>query len=295
MGAFMTRTAICVLIGSLAGPVLAGVGLPMGLSAQEEVAVEPGDRLVVENLSGSLAIRGWDESRVSFRSADEEVRLARQGGRVTLERAGRRGPRGSVGGELRVPRAMDLRLGGLELDVLLEDVDGTARIHVVEGDLGLRRTGGDIEARTLDGEIRVEDARGSLVLSAQSDDVTVRGLQGARLQVQSGDGDLTLVEIEVDRLEAETLDGDVALQVDFRAGAVYRVSVHDGDATIAIPRGAGVRGRVATFDGDFVTDIPVTVNRFEGGRGFEFEIGDGRAELEVEVFDGEIRLVETLP
>jgi len=259
------------------------------------VAVQPGDRLVVESLSGSLAIRGWDESRVTFRSPDEEVRLARRGGRVTLEHAGRRGGRGSVDGELRVPRAMDLRLSGLELDVLLEDVDGTAQIHVVEGDLELRRTGGDSEARTLDGEIRVEDARGSLVLSAQSDDVTVRGLQGSLLRVQSGDGDLTLSQIEVDHLEAETLDGDVTLQVGLRAGGVYRVSVHDGDATIAIPRGAGVRGRVSTFDGDFVSDVPVTVHRFEGGRSFEFEIGDGRAELEVELFDGEIRLVETLP
>lgn len=60
---------------------------------------------------------------------------------------------------------------------------------------------------------------------------------------------------------------------------------------VTIPRGARVS--VATFDGEFVSDFPVRVERFRGGRAFEFTLGDGQARIEIEVFDGEIHLQES--
>jgi hypothetical protein len=77
-----------------------------------------------------------------------------------------------------------------------------------------------------------------------------------------------------------------------RPGGRYRVAVHDGDARVRIPRDAGLLVRVSTFDGEFLSDFPVTVERLRSGGTFEFRLGDGSGELEIEVFDGEIRLEE---
>jgi DUF4097 and DUF4098 domain-containing protein YvlB len=122
--------------------------------------------------------------------------------------------------------------------------------------------------------------------------VTVDGASGEVLDAESGDGDVRLQDVDALRVRAETLDGDVLLDGTPRPGGRYRVSVHDGDARVRIPRDAGLLVRVATFDGEFLSDFPVTVERFRAGGTFEFLLGDGSGALEIEVFDGEIRLEE---
>jgi len=57
-----------------------------------------------------------------------------------------------------------------------------------------------------------------------------------------------------------------------------------------LQEGANARVRVSTFDGDFESDFPVVIERFTGGREFNFAIGEPRASIVIEVFDGEIRL-----
>jgi hypothetical protein len=49
---------------------------------------------------------------------------------------------------------------------------------------------------------------------------------------------------------------------------------------------------VSTFDGDFESEFPVLIERFTGGREFDFTLGDASARIEIQVFDGEIRLLE---
>ena len=51
------------------------------------------------------------------------------------------------------------------------------------------------------------------------------------------------------------------------------------------------RVAVSTFDGEFESEFPVIIERFTGGREFDFVLGDGRARIEIQVFDGEINLL----
>ena len=72
----------------------------------------------------------------------------------------------------------------------------------------------------------------------------------------------------------------------------YGFYVHDGDVIIEVPSPMNARVSVSTFDGEFESDFPVIVEHFTGGREFEFTLGDGSARLRIEVFDGEIRLLQ---
>ncbi|HSR42325.1 MAG TPA: hypothetical protein VLL48_09140, partial [Longimicrobiales bacterium] len=83
---------------------------------------------------------------------------------------------------------------------------------------------------------------------------------------------------------------DLVFSGPLRAGGVYRMVTHDGDVTVTVPGPPDVRVTVSTFDGSFDSDFPVVVERFRGGELLSFTLGRGAAELQLEAFDGEIRL-----
>lgn len=275
-------------------PPAARVPAP-GSRADTTLAARPGERLVVENFSGRVLVEGHGSERVELRPGpdrDTDLGLARRGDRIVVTPAERRPADRDVRIGIRVPRWMPVSVQGRDLDVEVVDVEGRVEVRNVEGDVVLREIRGGARASSVDGSIRVHDARGDLLLRSRGDDVTVDGASGEVVDAESGDGDVWLQDVDALRVRAETLDGDVLFDVTPRSGGRYRVAVHDGDARVRIPRDAGLLVRVATFDGEFLSDVPVTVERLRAGGTFEFQLGDGSGELEIEVFDGEIRLEE---
>lgn len=261
--------------------------------ADTVVELRRGDRVVLENFSGEIAVSGWGDDRLEVRGEEREeaVGVRREGSVVRVVRAeARRGGR-SVEMTLRVPRWVELQIGGPSLDVSVEGIDGPVRIGNVSGDIRVRDIGGALDVRSIDGEILVDDARGGVRASSQSEDVTVRGVTGP-VEVHSGSGDIMLADVRSASVRAETQDGDIDFSGEVSAGGEYGFFLHDGDARIAIPSTTGARVRVSTFDGEFASEFPVVVERFSSGREFEFVLGDGSAHFQIEVFDGEIRLLQ---
>lgn len=259
------------------------------------VPARRGDRLVVENFSGRVLVEVGEEAEVRlFGPAGRRVdqRLVRRGSRLSVEASRRHEGRRDMDAVLRVPRWMDVMVRGRDLDVDIRELEGRVEVRNVEGDISLVGTRGSVRASTVDGTVTARDTRGDLELRSQGDDVRVTDAVAERVEAQSGDGDVILRGVDASRVRAETLDGDAVLDGAIRPRGTYRVSVHDGDARISIPREAGVQVKVSTFDGEFVSDFPVTVERFRAGGTFDFTLGDGSARLEIQVFDGEIRLGE---
>ena len=258
------------------------------------VDLSPGDRVVIENLSGEISVRTWDRSQLEVRSLDEDedagLRVRRSGSRVTLVGDDRQRGRG-VEVEIRVPDWADVEISGLRLDVVVDGVGGTLSMSNVQGDIRVENTTGDVTIRTVQGEIDVVNATGRVTASSQSDDVRLHRVSGT-IQVHAGDGDVTLEEIEAPSVRAETQDGDITFSGSLASGGSYGFYVHDGDAHITLPASTGAEVSVSTFDGEFESEFPVLVQRYTGGREFEFTIGDGSARLQIQVFDGEILLLE---
>lgn len=257
------------------------------------IDVRPGDRVEFDGISGDLVIRGWDDDRVSIDGdgRESEVVVRRRGSSILISRDGRRGRSRSFDAEVRVPKWMDVEVRGRSLDVWVEDLDGALSVRNVSGDISIDDARGSVEARTVEGDIEVRRARGGVSASSQSDDVMLVDVHG-RIEVHSGSGDLTLVDIVSNSVQAETQDGDVTFSGTIADDGAYRFFVHDGDATVEIPSSANARFSVSTFDGEFHSDFPVRLDRFKGGRAFDFSLGSAGAQVEIQVFDGEIRLLE---
>lgn len=256
------------------------------------LAMDRGDRIVLENISGEISIEAWDRDVLEIRGEDEQSGLVarRAGGAIRIGRADRKGRSRTVEASIRVPAWADIEVSGRQLELWVDGVEGSVDVNTIDGDLWIRNVGGPVEVRTIEGEVDISGVRNGVRASSQSDDVLLRDVSGP-IAVHSGSGDLTLIDIVSDDVRAETQDGDVHFSGEISDRGDYRFFVHDGDASIAIPSGSNARVSVSTFDGEFESEFPVVLERFTGGREFDFTVGTGRAHIEIQVFDGEIRLL----
>src|SRR5207248_3287924 len=127
-------------------------------------------------------------------------------------------------------------------------------------------------SQVVDYEITVPAAM-ALALSGVYTDISVEGSQG---------------EITAETVQA-TVNGDVTYDGTIKDGGRYRFSTHDGDLRVSVPEKANVSVSVSTFNGDFSACFPVQLTGKTKHR-FSFTIGSGTARLELESFDGDIRL-----
>ncbi len=262
-------------------------------SADTIVEARPGDRLSLNNVSGEVLIQAWDRDQVEVRSdgGPGSISLRRDGAALRVGGGDRKGRRRSVEALIRVPAWIDVEIGGRSLDVALSGIEGSIEVRNVSGDVWIEDVRGPVEVRTVEGEIDVSRAYAGVRASSQSDEVRLREVAGP-VVAHSGSGDLVLDNIDSERVRAETQDGDIAFSGTISDRGEYRFFVHSGDAFVAIPSDADARISVSTFDGEFQSEFPVRLERFTGGREFEFTMGRGGARIEIQVFDGEIRLLE---
>ena len=257
------------------------------------VELRRGDRVVIENLSGEISVVTWDRDFLEVRGEDRDDALVarRSGSSVRIVRDDTRRRRRSVEVSIRVPAWVDLEISGLSLELTVRGVNGKLRVGNVSGDIRIEDVGGPVDVRSVEGEIDVVNARAGVRATSQSDDVTLRRVSGP-IDVHSGSGDILLDDVRSESVRAETQDGDIAFSGTIADRGEYGFYVHDGDAIIAVPAGINARVSVSTFDAEFESEFPVIVEHFTGGREFEFILGDGSARLRIEVFDGEIRLLQ---
>lgn len=276
--------------GAGGSPFAAGVGevRPAGSRpsrlADTSVVARRGDALVVETLEGRLHVEGWDQDRVTVEGRD--VTLRRDGSRVALAGVGRGRERVA---RLRVPRWMPVTVSGRELEVEVASVEAPVSLRTLEGDLRVSRVRGPVTLRSVDGDIWATDIEGTVSALAVGDAVYLRRVRGD-VRAESTDGDLVLEEVDGTSVEAVTVDGDVTFDGPLRRGGRYRFVTHDGNVTVLVPRSAAADVTVSTYDGEFAADFPVVLDGYRGGRKMSFSVGGGGASLEIQAFDGDIRL-----
>jgi DUF4097 and DUF4098 domain-containing protein YvlB len=255
------------------------------------VAVQAGARLDVNNFGGEIVVRTWTQSNVRVRashSSRSRVEVSTSTTAVTVRTSGRRGPPSIVDLEITVPAAMPVALAGVYTDVTVEGVGGSVSAESVQGDITVTGGNGNVSLKSVEGSVTLSRARGRIAVTTVEGDVTVTDV-GGEITVESVDGDVALTRIDATRVEVNTVDGDVIYDGTIKDGGSYRLSTHDGDVTVAIPAGANVAVSVASFNGAFDSSFPVDVTS-KGKHRFSFTIGSGKARLELETFDGDIRL-----
>ncbi|MDH3496752.1 MAG: DUF4097 domain-containing protein [Gemmatimonadota bacterium] len=257
-------------------------------------AVPAGARLQVQNHAGSIRVTAWDRPGMRVRAdhgSRDQVNVEIRGSVVRIDAHRRYGMPAFVEYEISVPSGMALDLNGVETEIVVVGPIGDVSAQSVEGGITVRRATGSVTVGSIEGDLLLEAIRGRVKASATDGDVVLRDMTGDVL-VETVDGDVTLENIEATNVDVGTVDGTVTYRGVIHDGGRYRLTSHDGDVILAVPPGLNATVRVATFDGSFEADpaFRVQITEARPGRRFSFTLGNGSAQVELESFDGSIRL-----
>ena len=265
----------------------------LGIAQQTDttIPVRAGARLEVHNFGGEIAIKTWSKSAVRVtanHSSRDHITIDASDQVVSVKSQGRRGPSQLVEYDITVPPTMALALSGVYTDITVDGAQGEISAETVQGAVKVSGGAGTVSLKSVQGEVTLEKARGRIDLNSVNEAIKATGIAGD-LSVETVNGDINLTQIESANTEASTVNGTIVYDGTIKDGGRYRFSTHDGDLRVSVPEKANVSVSVSTFDGEFSACFPVQLNRRTRHR-FDFTIGSGSARLELESFNGDIKI-----
>lgn len=259
----------------------------------ETIAVTRGGRLTVENFAGEVVIRTWERDSLRVQAwhnsrGTVNIRPVAGGVRVRAETA-----RGSVDYEITAPSWMPLRVVGTYNFITIEGAQAEVSAETSRGDIVVKGGTGNVTAKSITGQVIIEEARGHVTASSVNEGVRIVGATGD-ISAETTNGSISLTNIRSQNVEANTINGDIEFEGPSIERGRFRFTSHDGNITVAIPETSNVTFTVRTYEGRFSPSIKVSGpprSDVRKGRRTTYVLGKGTAEMEIESFDGSIRLI----
>jgi DUF4097 and DUF4098 domain-containing protein YvlB len=254
------------------------------------VSVRRGDRLEADNHTGNITVRTWSQSAVMLRVRGRQggVSIDRSGSTVSVELNWEDGHSGKLDYELTVPAWMPLELNGIDSDIAITGSRASISAETVSGSITLEGGSGNIHLESVEGPITVTGAQGRMELESVNAGITVRSSTGD-VYAESVNG-AVLIDADARRVQAETVNGDITFGGPIRDGGSYSLTTHNGNVMLGVQEGANALVSISTYQGELQAAFPVSVRGTREGS-FSFTIGGGSASIEIESFQGTIRLV----
>jgi DUF4097 and DUF4098 domain-containing protein YvlB len=265
---------------------------PLQQQLDTTISVRPGGQLHVEAMIGRATVQTWDRNAVRVRATPENdahvtVRETAQGVSVGT-RPGRGGP-ARVTYELTVPRGYAVALEGLNLRVDVEGVQGDVSVENIEGTIALRGVGGAVRLESVSGGMVLEDITGSVTANSINQNIRLARVRGD-VSIEAVNGSIVMREMNSARVRAATVNGLIEYDGPIQDGGRYALSTHNGRITMSVPEQANANISVTTRSGRVETGFPVPLSDTRGNR-MSFRLGTGSADVDLQSFNGTIRLV----
>jgi DUF4097 and DUF4098 domain-containing protein YvlB len=276
--------------------VLLTLAAALTLAAQQidtTLTAERGQRLVVNAYGGDVTVRSWNRSAVRVEataSGNNRVEVSSSSSAVTVRTQGRHERSTEVGLRISVPVWMALSLSGVHTNATIQGTRAPVSVETVEGNVNV--TGGDglISLRSVQGSVALQGARGRISVNSVNEDVQVTNSTGEIL-AETVNGEIALEGVDAATVDASTVNGDISYAGTIRNGGRYSLSTHNGDITLTVAEGASANVAVSTFNGEFESEFPVPLSGTRKGKGFNFTLGSGSAQVTLESFQGTIQLI----
>jgi DUF4097 and DUF4098 domain-containing protein YvlB len=257
------------------------------------LSVGRGQRLDVRAHGGQVTVRAWNRNavRVEASTSDRErVELSSSATNISVRTQGRHGPPDEIELRIMAPAWMGLTLSGVNTSVKVDGIRAPITVETVEGEVNVTGGEGLISLRSVQGSVTLRGARGRINVNSVNEDVEVAGSSGD-VAAQTVNGEIALQMVEAPSVDASTVNGDISYSGPVRAGGRYAFSTHNGDVTMTVPEGTSASVAVSTFSGEFESEFPVPLRGTRQGKGFNFTLGGGSAQVTLESFQGTIQLV----
>jgi hypothetical protein len=231
-----------------------------------------GGTFSLDNVSGSIRLRGADTDEVTVRARSSHGR----GDSLPLMVN-----RGEGALSIEVERkSLDVfglgsRREGVDFDVTLP-LSARLEVKAVSSDVDARGLGGEQAYRTVSGDLEIAGHGGRVSVTTVSGDVELVADQPVEPNITTTSGDVRVAAPVVNALHVRTVSGDTQLRAGFAEGIGHTVGSVSGDLSVEARSGLAVDSK----------------RGFEvaGGSGRRLVVGDGSAELRFRSLSGDVHV-----
>ncbi len=282
------------------------LGLTPALSAGQDVDARleaaPDATVEIENTSGSVEIRGWsnNEVRVTGRIGDDVEEFIAEGGRnrivieVEVQERGRWHNRDIESHlEVMVPNGARVEIETVSASVTVNDFAGRLEAETVSGSIGVAGALSNADLETVSGSIRLRGANTRTIAESVSGSIRLDGVSD-RVEASTVSGTVEVEAGKIERGDLESVSGTVSLECSLARGARLDLSIHSGNVTLTLPADVSASFEAETFSGRIDNDFGPQAERtskWVPSKSLEFTTGDGDAEVMLETFSGNLRIV----
>lgn len=271
----------------------------------------------VENVSGSVVVRGWDDNTIHVQGTlgedVEELVFDTSGStadvRVKISKDRHKKIRTDL--TIYIPKRCGLVVKAVSASVDAQGVEGSpVELRSISGDVDVRSCPGDLRLKSTSGDVTVDDARRDVDSGTISGDIEIAGSPRSVI-AETISGHVTIDGVQ-SSAEIETISGDATVRggrlsnIDFEStsGTLEYVggladdgnvdsSTLSGNVTLTLSEKVSGSFRLKTFSGNI--DIPFAPEAERSFRGFrskrlDFRLGDGDAKFDLDSFSGDFRI-----
>ena len=259
----------------------------------------------VENISGLIKVRVWNESKVQISgSLGEGVeKLVIEGDarrlHIKVKYPDRKGWFNWGGGtnvkeatqlEVMVPIKATLDLDAVSANI---DVQGSAApqmtISSVSGDSSvLASSPGKLSVESVSGNVTLKLTSPQVSVNTVSGDIKMLGHLNGRLDVETVSGDVELDTPVLNQLNFNSVSGDGRFQTSLSNNGRIKMESVSGDLRLSLPKTISGEFKVESFSGDISSAFGKVVKEEYGpGQSLNARIGEGKSVVNLNTMSGD--------
>lgn len=297
-------SALFFCVAAIFGPLAAFAGTPINqtraLNADGEVSVE--------NVSGLIKVRVWNEPKVQITGSLGEgaEKLLIEGDarslRIKVKYPERKGWFGWGGGmhvkeatqlELMVPIRAALALEAVSANI---DVQGSAAPHMsidsVSGNSTvLASSPGKLSVESVSGDINLKLTSPQVTVNSVSGDIKMLGHLNGSLEVETVSGNVELDTPVLKQLHFNSVSGDGRFNTSLAGDGRIEMDSVSGSINLSLPKTSSAQFQIESFSGDISSAIGKVVKEEYGpGQSLNARLGDGKARVNLNTMSGDVTL-----
>ncbi len=283
--------------------LLAFLSVPaIAATVDQSRATGPNPEISVEAILGSIRVVGWDRNEVrvtgTLGSGIEGLEITGDTDEVDIEviypeRNEGRLKDGAAHLEISVPTGSDVEIEAVKGTVDIENVDGELEIETVHGNITVNAPAASVEAETVSGDIHITGSDTVVEAESVSGAVIVTGATGS-IGIATMSGVIEVDAADAESVSLESMSGAIEFRGDLTPDGDLSVEAYSSSVVLSLPSTTTATFDIETQTGDIESDFGPEPQRLEGfmpGKVLEFSLGDGAADISVESFSGDVRLV----
>ena len=290
------KSATTLLLALLAVPAAAA-------TVDETRATGPNPEVSIEAILGTIRVVGWDRNEVhitgTLGSGVEGLEITADEDEVDIEveypkRHEGKLINGEANLEISVPAGADVEIETVKGTIKIENVNGELELQTVLGGITVVGPAAHVEAETVSGDIRISGSNTEVEANSVSGAIIVIGATGS-IEISTMNGVIEVDASAADSVALESMAGSIEFRGDLAADADLSVEAYSSSVVLVLPSSVSASFEIETQSGDIDNDFGPQAQRTDGfmpGKTLEFSVGDGSADVSVECFSGNIKLLK---